>query len=178
MTVRSRERRRRTSEKQPLSSAHAPHKRALSPLPPVSERIVEALALIVFKTKSRPWRRLGYAGDGPLQRNILNAIATNTTEIRPTELSKMFGVSRPTVSEVLKQLTKNRYIRRREARHDRRVIRLSATKKGLQRVTSSPMDDWATALRLGAMQLSSDDQQILCESLTALTDHLSMSVAK
>jgi DNA-binding MarR family transcriptional regulator len=136
------------------------------PLPTLPERLVKGLATIGLTAKSRPWRRQGLPGMGPLQAQVL-AFLQSHPDHRATvsAIAKAASIQLPTASEVIRTLARKQLVRRQREKLDERVVTVSLTKKG---ASVEAVNAWPRVLTTAAQELSGDEQVSLLSMLTKL----------
>lgn len=130
-------------------------------------RLVTGLSKIGLAMKSRPWRRQGQQGVGPLQVQVLSFLAGRSTQSATVStIARELSVKLPTASEVIRTLEQKRLVRRRRQEVDNRVVTVHLTAKGAKagRVVSG----WPEILSAAAQQLSSQEQVALLTILVKL----------
>lgn len=137
------------------------------PLPPLSDRLVTGLRLMLEKSQSRPWRRVGEADKGPLQDGILRYLAQQPDKrAMMARLAKAMRISPPTTTEAVRRLTKKGLVQRQADPHDLRVKYATITAAGLKAVKHP--STWITNLRTACLSLPVAEQRRFLQYLTTL----------
>ena len=101
-------------------------------------RLVSGLSKIGLAMKSRPWRRQGRQGVGPLQVQVLSFLRTQPNRCAMVSvIAKELSVKLPTASEVIRTLELKQLVRRRRSDMDNRVVTVHLTATGMPRTRSS-----------------------------------------
>ena len=143
----------------------------LPELDPLPHRIVSGLAKGALQCRTRPWRREGVDGDGPLQREILYAIAYQRA-VTPTALAEQLSIAPPTVSAVLHRLVRARLIRAVSSPSDRRLRQFVLTREGRRRAEDAgdPREQWKALVRRALKTLSVHEREQLTVHLSKVLD--------
>ncbi len=133
----------------------------------LAARLVAGLHKVGLAMKSRPWRRTGMAGIGPLQVQVLRFLhsmpkGTATVSAVAQELS----VKLPTASEVIKTLERKHLVRRVRSESDNRVVTVHLTPKG--RREGRAASDWPVMMEAATKHLSRQEQVSLLQILVKL----------
>ena len=137
------------------------------------DRLVTGLSKIGLAMKSRPWRRQGRQGVGPLQVQVLAFLCGRSTQSATVStIARELSVKLPTASEVIRTLEQKRLVRRRRTEVDNRVVTVHLTAKGAKagRVVSG----WPEILSAAAQQLSTEEQVSLLTVLVKLIRSLQL----
>jgi DNA-binding MarR family transcriptional regulator len=137
------------------------------------QRLVTGLSKIGLAMKSRPWRRQGQAGVGPLQVQVLTFLSGRSTQSATVStIARELSVKLPTASEVIRTLEQKRLVRRRRTEVDNRVVTVHLTAKGAKagRVVSG----WPEIVSAAAQQLSTDEQVALLTILVKMIRSLQL----
>jgi DNA-binding MarR family transcriptional regulator len=137
------------------------------------QRLVTGLSKIGLAMKSRPWRRQGQAGVGPLQVQVLTFLSGRSTHSATVStIARELSVKLPTASEVIRTLEQKRLVRRRRTEVDNRVVTVHLTAKGAKagRVVSG----WPEIVSAAAQQLSTDEQVALLTILVKMIRSLQL----
>lgn len=136
-------------------------------LPPLSDRLVTGLRLILEKSRSRPWRRVGETNKGPLQEGILRYLSQQPDKrAMMARLAQAMGVSPPTAIEAVRRLIKKGLVQRQADPHDRRVKYATITAAGLKAVKHPTT--WMKNLRTACLSLPVAEQRRFLQYLTTL----------
>lgn len=134
---------------------------------PLPGRLVAGLSKIGLAMKSRPWRRQGRQGVGPLQVQVLSFLRTQPNRCAMVSIiAKELSVKLPTASEVIRTLEQKKLVRRRRSDLDNRVVTVHLTAKGLR--AGEVVTGWPEALSAATQQLSGQEQAALMIILTKL----------
>lgn len=134
---------------------------------PLPGRLVTGLSKIGLAMKSRPWRRQGRQGVGPLQVQVLSFLRTQPNRCAMVSvIARELSVKLPTASEVIRTLEEKKLVRRRRSDTDNRVVTVHLTAKGLK--AGEVVTGWPEALSAAAQQLSGQEQVALLTILTKL----------
>ena len=144
-------------------------------------RLVTGLSKIGLAMKSRPWRRQGRQGVGPLQVQVLSFLRTQPERCAMVSvIAKELSVKLPTASEVIRTLEMKQLVRRRRSDVDNRVVTVHLTAKGLK--ASQVGTGWPEALAAATQQLSPKEQAdllaILVKMIRALQTQGEIPVAR
>ena len=130
-------------------------------------RLVAGLHKIGLAMKSRPWRRTGLQGVGPLQAQVLTALHSKTDRSATVStIARELAVKLPTASEVIRTLERKRLVRRRRSQADNRVVMVHLTAKGMRE--GRMVSGWPTLMEAAANHLSSEEKVSLLKSLVKL----------
>mgnify|MGYP003339933878 FL=1 len=136
-------------------------------------RLVSGLSEIGLAMKSRPWRRQGRQGVGPLQVQVLSFLRTQPNRCAMVSvIAKELSVKLPTASEVIRTLELKQLVRRRRSDTDNRVVTVHLTAKGMK--ASQVGTGWPEALAAATQQLSVQEQANLLAVLVKLIRALQM----
>lgn len=144
-------------------------------------RLVTGLSKIGLAMKSRPWRRQGRQGVGPLQVQVLSFLRTQPNRCAMVSvIAKELSVKLPTASEVIRTLELKQLVRRRRSDTDNRVVTVHLTAKGMK--ASQVGTGWPEALAAATQQLSGKEQAdllaILVKMIRALQAQGEIPVAR
>jgi DNA-binding MarR family transcriptional regulator len=121
------------------------------------DRLVTGLSKIGLAMKSRPWRRQGQQGVGPLQVQVLTILRGRTNRMATVStIARELSVKLPTASEVIRTLEQKRLVRRRRTEVDNRVVTVHLTAKGAK--AGRVANGWPEILAAATQQLSSQEQ--------------------
>jgi DNA-binding MarR family transcriptional regulator len=130
-------------------------------------RLVTGLSKIGLAMKSRPWRRQGQEGVGPLQVQVLSFLCGRATQSATVStIARELSVKLPTASEVIRTLEQKRLVRRRREDADNRVVTVHLTAKGAK--AGRVISGWPEILSAAAQQLSGQEQVALLTILVKL----------
>ncbi|MEQ1656783.1 MAG: MarR family transcriptional regulator [Nitrospira sp.] len=130
-------------------------------------RLVTGLSKIGLAMKSRPWRRQGRQGVGPLQVQVLLFLRTQPNRCAMVSvIAKELSVKLPTASEVIRTLELKQLVRRRRSDTDNRVVTVHLTAKGMK--ASQVGTGWPEALAAATQQLSGPEQANLLAILVKM----------
>ena len=130
-------------------------------------RLVAGLHKIGLAMKSRPWRRTGLQGVGPLQSQVLTALHSKPDQSATVStIARELSVKLPTASEVIRTLERKRLVRRRRTQADHRVVVVQLTAKGLRE--GRMMSGWPTLMEAATNHLSPAEKVSLLQSLVKL----------
>lgn len=130
-------------------------------------RLVSGLSKIGLAMKSRPWRRQGRQGVGPLQVQVLSFLRTQPNRCAMVSvIAKELSVKLPTASEVIRTLELKQLVRRRRSDTDNRVVTVHLTAKGMK--ASQVGTGWPEALAAATQQLSVQEQANLLAILVKM----------
>ncbi|ULA63000.1 MAG: Winged helix-turn-helix transcriptional regulator [Nitrospira sp.] len=130
-------------------------------------RLVTGLSKIGLSMKSRPWRRQGRQGVGPLQVQVLSFLRTQPNRCAMVSvIAKELSVKLPTASEVIRTLELKQLVRRRRSNTDNRVVTVHLTAKGMK--ASQVGTGWPEALAAATQQLSGQEQADLLAILVKM----------
>lgn len=136
-------------------------------------RVVAGLSKIGLAMKSRPWRRQGRQGVGPLQVQVLTFLRTQPNRCAMVSMiARELSVKLPTASEVIRTLEEKKLVRRRRSDTDNRVVTVHLTAKGLK--AGEVVTGWPEALTAATEQLSSQEQALLLAVLIKLLRSLQL----
>ena len=139
---------------------------SLSRTDDIAARLVAGLHKIGLATKTRPWRRTGLPGVGPLQVQALRVLHSKPAGVATvTAIARELSVKLPTASEVIKTLEEKQLVRRRRSSTDSRVVMVHLTSKGKRE--GQAVSDWPS-LTAAAKQLSAEEQAGLLRTLMKL----------
>ena len=130
-------------------------------------RLVTGLSKIGLAMKSRPWRRQGRQGVGPLQVQVLSFLRTQPNRCAMVSvIARELSVKLPTASEVIRTLELKQLVRRRRSDTDNRVVTVHLTAKGMK--ASQVGTGWPEALAAATQQLSGQEQADLLAILVKM----------
>jgi len=130
-------------------------------------RLVAGLHKIGLAMKTRPWRRTGMAGIGPLQVQVLRALcSTAKGAATVSAVARELSVKLPTASEVIKTLEEKHLVRRVRSDVDNRVVTVHLTAKG--RREGRAVSDWPAMVDAVTKHLSQEEQSRLLQTLVKL----------
>ena len=130
-------------------------------------RLVAGLSKIGLAMKSRPWRRQGRQGVGPLQVQVLTFLRSQPNRCAMVSIiAKELSVKLPTASEVIRTLEQKQLVRRRRSETDNRVVTVHLTAKGMR--ASEVVTGWPEALSAATQQLTRDEQAQLLTILVKM----------
>lgn len=130
-------------------------------------RLVTGLSKIGLAMKSRPWRRQGRQGVGPLQVQVLSFLRTQPNRCAMVSvIARELSVKLPTASEVIRTLELKQLVRRRRSDQDNRVVTVHLTAKGAK--ASQVGTGWPEALAAATQQLSGREQADLLAILVKM----------
>lgn len=136
-------------------------------------RLVTGLSKIGLAMKSRPWRRQGRQGVGPLQVQVLSFLRTQPNRCAMVSvIAKELSVKLPTASEVIRTLELKQLVRRRRSDTDNRVVTVHLTAKGMK--ASQVGTGWPEALAAATQQLSGQEQANLLAILVKMIRSLQL----
>lgn len=131
------------------------------------DRVVTGLSKIGLAMKSRPWRRQGQQGVGPLQVQVLTFLRARTNQSATVStIARELSVKLPTASEVIRTLEQKRLVRRRRTEVDNRVVTVHLTAKGAK--ASQVVNGWPEILAAATEHLSTQEQVGLLTALVKL----------
>lgn len=131
------------------------------------DRLVTGLSKIGLAMKSRPWRRQGQQGVGPLQVQVLTFLRSRPHQSATVStIARELLVKLPTASEVIRTLEQKRLVRRRRTEVDNRVVTVHLTAKGAK--AGKVSNGWPEILAAATQQLSAQEQVALLTSLVKL----------
>lgn len=131
------------------------------------DRLVTGLSKIGLAMKSRPWRRQGQQGVGPLQVQVLTFLRARTNHSATVStIARELSVKLPTASEVIRTLEQKRLVRRRRTEVDNRVVTVHLTAKGAK--ASQVVNGWPEILAAATQHLSTQEQVALLSALVKL----------
>jgi DNA-binding MarR family transcriptional regulator len=131
------------------------------------DRLVTGLSKIGLAMKSRPWRRQGQQGVGPLQVQVLTFLRARPNQMATVStIAKEMSVKLPTASEVIRTLEEKRLVRRRRTEIDNRVVTVHLTAKGSK--AGQAGSGWPEILSAATLQLSAEEQVALLKILVKL----------
>lgn len=131
------------------------------------DRLVTGLSKIGLAMKSRPWRRQGQQGVGPLQVQVLTFLRARPNQSATVStIARELSVKLPTASEVIRTLEHKRLVRRRRTEVDNRVVTVHLTAKGAK--AGQVVSGWPEILAAATQQLSAHEQVALLTILTKL----------
>ncbi len=138
---------------------------------PLPGRVVAGLSKIGLAMKSRPWRRQGRQGVGPLQVQVLTFLRSQPNRCAMVSvIARELSVKLPTASEVIRTLEEKKLVRRRRSDTDNRVVTVHLTAKGLK--AGEVVTGWPEALSAATEQLSNQEQAALLSILIKLIHSL------
>ncbi len=131
------------------------------------DRLVTGLSKIGLAMKSRPWRRQGQQGVGPLQVQVLTFLRSRPNQSATVStIARELSVKLPTASEVIRTLEQKRLVRRRRTEADNRVVTVHLTAKGSK--AGQVVSGWPEVLAAATQQLSKQEQVALLTILVKL----------
>ena len=131
------------------------------------DRLVTGLSKIGLAMKSRPWRRQGQQGVGPLQVQVLTFLRARPNQMATVStIAREMSVKLPTASEVIKTLEQKRLVRRRRTEVDNRVVTVHLTAKGSK--AGQAGSGWPEVLSAATKQLSDQEQVALLKTIVKL----------
>lgn len=131
------------------------------------DRLVSGLSKIGLAMKSRPWRRQGRQGVGPLQVQVLTFLRARPRHVATVStIARELSVKLPTASEVIRTLERKRLVRRRRTEADNRVVTVHLTAKGAK--AGRIANGWPEILAAATQQLSKEEQVSLLTILMKL----------
>lgn len=134
---------------------------------PLPDRLVTGLSKIGLAMKSRPWRRQGQQGVGPLQVQVLTFLRSRTNQMATVStIARELSVKLPTASEVIRTLEQKRLVRRRRKEVDNRVVTVHLTAKGAK--AGQIESGWPEILAAATHHLSVQEQVGLLTALVKL----------
>lgn len=137
------------------------------------DRLVTGLSKIGLAMKSRPWRRQGQQGVGPLQVQVLTFLRSRTNQVATVStIARELSVKLPTASEVIRTLEQKRLVRRRRTEVDNRVVTVHLTAKGAK--AGQVVSGWPEILAAATEQLSREEQVALLTILVKLLRSLQL----
>jgi DNA-binding MarR family transcriptional regulator len=137
------------------------------------DRLVTGLSKIGLAMKSRPWRRQGQHGVGPLQLQVLTFLRARPNQAATvTTIARELSVKLPTASEVIRTLEQKRLVRRRRTEVDNRVVTVTLTAKGTK--AGQVMSGWPEILAAATHELSLKEQTSLLTILVKLIRSLQL----
>ncbi len=137
------------------------------------DRLVTGLSKIGLAMKSRPWRRQGQEGVGPLQMQVLTFLRSRPTHSATVStIARELSVKLPTASEVIRTLESKRLVRRRRTEVDNRVVTVHLTVKGAK--AGQVVSGWPEILAAATQQLSAQEQVALLTILVKLIRSLQL----
>lgn len=136
-------------------------------------RLVTGLSKIGLAMKSRPWRRKGQQGVGPLQVQVLTFLRSCPHQMATVStIARELSVKLPTASEVIRTLEQKRLVRRRRTEVDNRVVTVHLTAKGVK--ASQVVSGWPEILAAATHNLSRQEQVALLTILVKLIRSLQL----
>lgn len=137
------------------------------------DRLVAGLLKISLAMKSRPWRRRGQAGVGPLQVQVLTFLCSRPDQSATVStIARELSVKLPTASEVIRTLEQKQLVRRRRDNIDNRVVTVHVTAKGSK--VGQVVSGWPEVLSAATEHLSSQEQAALLKILVKLIHGLQL----
>ncbi|MBD0316515.1 MAG: winged helix-turn-helix transcriptional regulator [Nitrospiraceae bacterium] len=131
------------------------------------DRLVTGLSKIGLAMKSRPWRRQGQQGVGPLQMQVLTILRGRPNQSATVSaIARELSVKLPTASEVIRTLEHKRLVRRRRQEVDNRVVTVHLTAKGAK--AGHAENGWPEILSAATQELSPLEQTSLLKILIKL----------
>lgn len=131
------------------------------------DRLVTGLSKIGLAMKSRPWRRQGQQGVGPLQVQVLTILRGRPNQSATVStIARELSVKLPTASEVIRTLEQKRLVRRRREEADNRVVTVHLTAKGAK--AGQAVSGWPEILAAATQELSAAEQASLLMILIKL----------
>ncbi len=115
------------------------------PLPTVTDRLVTGILMILEKTRTRPWRRLGQRDTGSLQESVLRYLAGEPGQRAiVSRIAAGTGTQPPTATVAINALCQNGLVTRRRDPHDHRSIVVTLSTAG-RKIVKQPAP-WTTAI--------------------------------
>lgn len=137
------------------------------------DRLVTGLSKIGLAMKSRPWRRQGQQGVGPLQVQVLSILRGRPNQSATVStIARELSVKLPTASEVIRTLEEKRLVRRRREEADNRVVMVHLTAKGAK--AGQAASGWPEILSAATKELSEAEQLSLLTILIKLVRSLQL----
>lgn len=137
------------------------------------DRLVTGLSKIGLAMKSRPWRRKGQQGVGPLQVQVLTFLRSRSNQMATVStIARELSVKLPTASEVIRTLEQKRLVRRRRTEVDNRIVTVHLTAKGMK--ASQVVSGWPEILAAATHNLSHQEQVTLLTILVKLIRSLQL----
>ncbi len=131
------------------------------------DRLISGLSKIGLAMKSRPWRRQGQQGVGPLQVQVLTFLRSRPHYAATVStIAHELSVKLPTASEVIRTLEQKRLVRRRREETDNRVVTVHLTANGAK--AGQMASGWPEILAAATQQLSRQEQVSLLTILVKL----------
>jgi DNA-binding MarR family transcriptional regulator len=131
------------------------------------DRLVAGLSKIGLAMKSRPWRRQGQEGVGPLQVQVLTFLRSRPNRSATVStIARELSVKLPTASEVVRTLEHKRLVRRKRNDVDNRVVTVHLTAKGSK--AGQVVSGWPEVLSAATQHLSAQEQAVLLKILVKL----------
>jgi DNA-binding MarR family transcriptional regulator len=131
------------------------------------DRLVAGLSKIGLAMKSRPWRRQGQEGVGPLQVQVLTFLRSRPNRSATVStIARELSVKLPTASEVIRTLEHKRLVRRKRNDVDNRVVTVHLTAKGSK--AGQVVSGWPEVLSAATQHLSAQEQAVLLKILVKL----------
>ena len=131
------------------------------------DRLVAGLSKLGLAMKSRPWRRQGQQGVGPLQVQVLILLRAKPNQMATVStIARELSVKLPTASEVIRTLEEKKLVRRRRTEVDNRVVTVHLTAKGAK--AGQAGNGWPEVLAAATQQLSASEQVTLLKTLVKL----------
>ena len=120
------------------------------PLPSITDRLVTGMLMILEKTRTRPWRRMGIGDKGSLQNSVLRFLAdTPGQRAIVNHIAAGTGTRPPTATQVINVLCHKGLVTKRKDLHDHRLTVVTLSPAG--RKTVKQPASWDQAI-LGAYQ--------------------------
>jgi len=133
----------------------------------LADRLVTGLSKIGLAMKSRPWRRQGQQGVGPLQVQVLTFLRGRSNHMATVStIARELSVKLPTASEVIRTLEHKRLVRRRRTEADNRVVTVHLTAKGVK--AGHVVSGWPEIMAAATDHLSHQEQVALLTILVKL----------
>lgn len=131
------------------------------------DRLVTGFSKIGLAMKSRPWRRQGRQGVGPLQVQVLTFLRSRTSQMATVStIARELLVKLPTASEVIRTLEQKGLVRRRRKEVDNRVVTVHLTAKGAK--AGQVVSGWPEILAAATHHLTTQEQIGLLTALVKL----------
>jgi DNA-binding MarR family transcriptional regulator len=152
----------------PMATQPVPHTQEdPRPLPTVTDRLVSAMLMILEKTRTRPWRRLGQRDKGSLQESVLRYLATQAGQCATMiRIAAGTGTQPPSATQSVKQLYRKGLVTRRQDPHDHRITLITLSTRG--RKTVKQPASWDKAIRNAYQGLIETEGALLLRYITIL----------
>jgi DNA-binding MarR family transcriptional regulator len=133
----------------------------------LSSKIIAGLERISEVFKVLLWEKAKLVGLSPIQIQLLIFIAYHKQELRTvSHLAKEFNITKPTISDAIKVLTKKDLIKKDHSSSDNRSYSISLSTSGEEFV--SEIQDFTSPLETQINNLKETDLEGLFETLSAL----------